>query len=248
MIDIKSEREAELIRRAGMVVARVIEQLKKAARPGVTTEELDEIAVEAIIKQGGISAFYGYHNFPGNICASVNEEVVHGIPGKRVLNDGDIISLDVGVKLEGYYADSAVTVSIGKISSLAKKLLTVTEEALNLGIKQAVANNRLSDISWAIQSYVESLGFNIVRDFVGHGIGSKMHEEPQIPNFGAPHNGPILRTGMVLAIEPMVNAGGYEVEIMPNGWTATTKDRSLSSHFEHTVLVNDNVPEILTRI
>ncbi len=248
MIDIKSEREIELMRRCGAVVARVIEQLKKEARPGVTTEELDQIAAELIIKQGGISAFYGYHNFPGNICTSVNEEVVHGIPGKIVLKSGDIISLDVGVKLEGYYADSAVTVAVGKISSLAKKLLTVTEKALNLGIQQAVASNRLSDISWAIQSYVESQGFNVVKDFVGHGIGSKMHEEPQIPNFGAPHNGPILRTGMVLAIEPMVNTGGYEVEIISNGWTVVSKDRSLSGHFEHTVLVNDNVPEILTRI
>lgn len=248
MIEIKSEQEIKLIRQAGIVVARVMEQLKKEVKPGVTTQELDEIATDLIIGQGAVSAFYGYHGFPGNICTSVNEEVVHGIPGKRVLKEGDIISLDLGVKLEGYYADSTITLPVGKVSSLAKKLLQVTEQALNLGIEQAIGNNHLYDISWAVQNYVETQGFTVVRDFVGHGIGSKMHEEPQIPNFGQPHKGPLLRKGMVLAIEPMVNAGGYQVEIISNGWTAVTKDGSLSSHFEHTVVVNDKVPEVLTQI
>lgn len=248
MIEIKSEREIKLIRQAGLVVAEVIEKLKKEVRPGISTAELDKIATELIIKRGGVSAFYGYHGFPGNICTSVNEEVVHGIPGERILEKGDIISLDVGVKLEGYYADSAVTVPVGKISSLAEKLLKVTEQALNLGIREAVTNNHLYDISWAIQSFVESRGFSVVRAFVGHGIGSKMHEEPQIPNFGQRHQGPVLRAGMVLAIEPMVNVGDYEVEIMANRWTAATKDKSLSCHFEHTLVVNDDVPEILTRM
>lgn len=248
MIEIKSEREIKLIRQAGLVVAQVIEELKKEVRPGITTAELDEIATGLIIRKGGISAFYGYHGFPGHICTSVNEEVVHGIPDERILEKGDIISLDVGVKLEGYCADSTVTLPVGKISSLAKKLLNVTEQALNLGIAQAITNNRLHDISWAVQHHVESQGFSVVREFVGHGIGSKMHEEPQIPNFGQAHQGPILRAGIVLAIEPMVNAGSYEVEIMSNSWTAVTKDRKLSSHFEHTVVVDDGVPEILTRI
>lgn len=248
MIEIKSEQELELMRQAGKITAKVIDQLKKEIKPGITTDKLDDIAIELIVKQGATSAFYGYHGFPKNICASLNEEVVHGIPDERVLKEGDILSLDIGVKLNGYFADSAVTVPVGKVSSLAKKLLQVTEAALNLGIAQAVSNNHLYDISWAIQSYVESQRFSVVRDFVGHGIGSKMHEEPQIPNFGAAHKGPILRKGMVLAIEPMVNTGGYEVEILKNGWTAVTKDKSLSGHFEHTLVVGDKVPEVLTRI
>lgn len=248
MIEIKGEQEIKLMRQTGLVVARVMEELKKALRPGISTEELEYIASGSIIRQGATSAFYGYHGFPGNICTSVNEEVVHGIPDKRILKEGDIIGLDVGVKLEGYYADSTITLPVGEVSSLAKKLLAVTEEALKLGIQQARSNNHVSDISWAIQSYAESQGFSVVRDFVGHGIGSKMHEEPQIPNFGEKGKGPILRKGMVLAIEPMVNAGGYEVEISSNGWTAVTKDRNLSSHFEHTVVVDDEVPEVLTQL
>jgi methionyl aminopeptidase len=248
MIEIKSEQEINLIRQAGRVVARVMEQLKKEIKPGVNTQELDEIAANLIISQGAVSAFYGYQGFPGNICTSINEEVVHGIPGSRVLKEGDIISLDIGVKLDGYYADSTVTLAVGKISSLAKKLLEVTEQALKLGIQQAISNNHLYDISSAVQNYVEAHGFSVVRDFVGHGIGSKMHEEPQIPNFGQAHKGPILRKGMVLAIEPMVNVGSYQVEITSNGWTAVTKDGSLSAHFEHTVVADDRIPEVLTKI
>ena len=229
------------------MVAEVIQYLKTRVVPGVTTLELSNSARDLIIKLGGVPAFKGYREFPGDICTSINEEVVHGIPGKRRLRDGDILSLDIGVKFGGYYGDAAMTIPVGSVSKEAKRLLEVTEEALYVGIGSARQGMRLSDLSHAIQTHAEKNGFSIVREFVGHGIGAKMHEEPQIPNFGEPNHGPRLKKGMVLAIEPMVNAGGPEVEILRDGWTAVTKDRRLSAHFEHTVLITDKEPEILTK-
>ncbi len=246
MIELKSEREVSLIKEACSIVAEVMQELKSAVLPGVTTLELSNSARNLITKRGGIPAFKGYRGFPCDICTSINEEVVHGIPGKRKLKDGDILSLDIGVKLNGYYGDAAVTLPVGDISEEAKRLLVVTEEALYIGICCARPGMRLSDLSNAIQCHVEKNGFSVVREFVGHGIGSKMHEEPQVPNFGEPNHGPRLKKGMVLAIEPMVNTGCPDVEILKDGWTAVTKDRRLSSHFEHTVYIGDKESEILT--
>ncbi len=246
MIKIKTEEEIELIRRACNVVERVLSELKKYIRPGILTEELNNEAEKLISRLGAVSAFKGYRGYPGNICTSVNEEVVHGIPGKRQLKAGDIISLDVGVKLNGYYGDAAWTVPVGEISPQAKRLLQVTQEALACGIAQACEGNHLLDISSAIQSYVESRSFSVVRKFVGHGIGSQLHEEPEIPNFGKPGTGPMLKAGMVLAIEPMVNEGSSEIEVLDDKWTAVTKDNKLSAHFEHTVCISKNGPETLT--
>jgi len=204
------------------------------------------LAEEYIKRHGGIPAFKGYRGYPRSLCVSVNEEVVHGIPGKRRLKEGDIVSLDLGVLMDGYYGDAAITVPVGKVSELAKKLIKVTEEALYRGIEMARPGNRLSDISHAIQTHVEKAGFSVVREFVGHGIGKQLHEEPQVPNFGPPNRGPRLEPGMVLAIEPMVNTGTWEVRILPNGWTVVTADGGLSAHFEHTVAITDNGPEILS--
>ena len=247
MIELKSEREVSLIKEASSIVAEVIHYTRPMVVPGVTTLKLNDSARELILKLGGIPAFKGYRGFPGDICTSINEEVVHGIPGKRRLKDGDILSLDIGVKFGGYYGDAAVTIPVGNVSKEAKRLLEVTEEALYIGIGSARQGMRLSDLSHAIQTHAEKNGFSVVREFVGHGIGAKMHEEPQIPNFGEPNHGPRLKNGMVLAIEPMINAGGLEVEILRDGWTAITKDRRLSAHFEHTVLITDKEPEILTK-
>lgn len=247
MIEIKSKEEIELIREASQTLSKVILVLKGFVRGGVTTADLDQKAKELIINFGGIPAFKGYRGFPGNICTSVNEVVVHGIPGKRKLKEGDVLSLDIGVKLNGYFSDMAVTLAVGEISEDAKRLLKVTEEALYIGIRQAIAGNRLSNLSHAIQSFVEANGFSVVRKFVGHGIGTRMHEEPEIPNFGKPDQGIRLKPGMVFAIEPMVNMGSYEVKILDDGWTAVTKDKKLSAHFEHTICITDNSPEILTK-
>ncbi|MBU0759475.1 MAG: type I methionyl aminopeptidase [Candidatus Omnitrophica bacterium] len=247
MIEIKSESEVSLIQEAGRIVKAVLEEVSSAAAPGVTTGELDRKAEELIKRFNARPAFKGYKGFPGSICASVNEQVVHGIPGKTVLRAGDILSIDVGVEKKGFYADAAVTVEIGDtVSRGARELIKATRDALNAGIKKAVQGNRLFDISYAVQDYAERLGYSVVRDFVGHGIGRKMHEEPEIPNFGKPGTGSRLRRGMVLAIEPMINQGGFEIEILSNGWTAVTKDRKLSAHFEHTVCVTDKEPKILT--
>lgn len=246
MIRINSEEEIELIRCACTVVSKVISQFKVYLRAGISTKELDRQAEKLLKKMGATSAFKGYQDYPGNICTSVNEQVVHGIPGKRRLKEGDIISLDVGAKLNGYFGDTACTFPLGNISQQANQLLKVGREALTCGIAKAREGNHLSDISNAIQSYVESFGYSVVRKFVGHGIGSKMHEEPEIPNFGKPGLGPILKKGMVLAIEPMINEGGYEVEILEDKWTAVTKDRKLSAHFEHTICVSQNGAEVLT--
>lgn len=215
--------------------------------PGKTTEELNEVAEKLIQEWGAVPAFKGYRGFPKSICASINEEVVHGIPSlSRKLNIGDIVSIDVGIYKCGYYGDSAVTIPVGEISPSAKKLLQVTQEALRRGIDRARVGYRLFDISYAVQSYVEKEGFSVVRDFVGHGIGKEMHEDPQVPNFGEPGRGLRLKAGMVLAIEPMVNAGGPEVMVLPDRWTVVTRDGSLSAHFEHTVAITEEGPQILT--
>src|SRR3989338_4320299 len=231
MITLKSEDEIALIRKAGIITRLALARMKEAVRPGVSTQELDEIAVKTIKENGGQPAFKGYRGFPANICTSINEVVVHGIPSKRRLKEGDIISIDVGVRLNGYCADAASTFAVGEISRQAQELIDTTRNALARGIAMASSENRLSDISHTIQTYAEGEGFSVVRAFVGHGIGLKVHEEPEIPHFGKPNMGIRLEAGMVLAIEPMINAGGYEVKVLNDGWTAVTKDGSLSAHF-----------------
>lgn len=246
MIYLKSRRELEVMRRAGVVTARVLKEIAKAVEPGITTLDLDIIA-ERICKELNVKpAFKGYNGYPRCLCVSVNDQVVHGIPSERVLIEGDIVGLDFGVIVDGYYGDSAVTVGVGYISSFAQKLLDVTRLGLEQGIKEARIGNRLFDISHAIQNYVEPYGFSVVREFVGHGIGRGLHEEPQVPNYGPKGKGVPLKEGMVLAIEPMINAGGHAVRVEEDGWTAVTVDGSLSAHFEHTVAITENGPEILT--
>lgn len=247
MIELKSPAQIERMRKAGKIVADTLELMRENVQPGITTGELDRIAEEYIKKQGAYPTFKGYNGFPASICASVNEQVVHGFPGLRTLQSGDIISIDCGATYDGYVGDSAITLAVGEITEDLKKLLRVTEESLMLGIKKAVKGNRLFDISHQIQSHVEANGFSVVRDYVGHGIGRAMHEEPQIPNYGKPGRGPRLDIGMVLAIEPMVNMGTYEVETLSDRWTVITKDGKASAHFEHTVAITENGPEILTR-
>jgi len=246
MINIRTLQEIAKIRKSSSLVARALQKVREAIRPGVTTAELDRIAEETIRRGGGVPAFKGYRGFPASLCVSVNEEVVHGIPGRRRLKEGDIVSLDLGVLMDGYYGDAAITVPVGEVSELAKRLLQVTEEALYRGIEKARAGNRLFDISHAIQRWVEAAGFSVVRDFVGHGIGRALHEEPQVPNFGPPNQGPRLDVGMVLAIEPMVNTGTWRVRVLENGWTVVTADGGLSAHFEHTVAITEGGPEILS--
>jgi methionyl aminopeptidase len=246
MIIIKSSREIEQLRKPSAIVAEVLQRLRKAVVPGVTTRELDQITEDVILARGALPAFKGYRGYPASLCASINEQVVHGIPNQRRLEQGDIVSLDVGASLNGYFGDAAITLPVGSVEPEAERLLKVTEQALTLGIEQARKGNRLFDISFAVQSWVESHGFSVVRDFVGHGIGKSLHEEPQIPNFGAPHQGPRLEEGMVFALEPMVNEGTYEVKILSDGWTVVTADRKRSAHFEHTIAVTDSDPEILT--
>ena len=252
MIALKSAREIEILRRANVIVAEILQELKRRAAPGVSTLELDELAEELTYKKKAQPAFKGYamagRVYPRTLCVSINDEIVHGIPSERVLRDGDIVGLDFGVIYEGYYGDSAVTVGIGKVSEEASRLMRVTEEALYRGIEQLHEGKRLGDFAWAIQSIVEGAGFSVVRAFVGHGIGRKLHEEPPVPNYGEPDRGLRLREGMVLAIEPMVNAGGYEVAMKEDGWTAVTKDGSLSAHFEHSVAITMNGPDILSRV
>jgi len=221
-------------------------RLKKFIRAGISTIEIDRLAEKLIREENVISAFKDYNGFPANICTSVNEEVVHGIPGQKMLKDGDIISLDAGINYKGYISDVAITLPVGRIDPKVKKLIEVTRNALSQGIKQARVNNHLSDISYAIQTYVEKQGFSVVRQFVGHGIGYSLHEDPQIPNFGLPHQGEVLKKGMVFAIEPMVNMGTWECKILDNGWTAVTKDGLPSAHFEHTVAITEEGPKILT--
>lgn len=247
MIELKSQREIAIMSQAGKIAAMVLDRIEKEIRPGIKTIELDEIAHQLIRSQGGQPAFKGYRGYPSSICASVNEEVVHGIPGPRRLQEGDIIGIDVGVKLDGYYADTARTFSVGEITPEIRELVETTKESLYLGIEKAHKGNRLSDISSAVQECVEAKGYSVIRQFVGHGIGANLHEEPQIPNYGSPGQGPLLKEGMVLAIEPMVSQGDYEVEILADGWTAVTKDREWSAHFEHTVAITTDGPRILTQ-
>ncbi len=248
MITIKSARELKLMRQAGRVVAEVLQQISDAVRPETTTLELDRLAERIIRKSGCTPAFKGYHGFPASICASINEEVVHGIPGLRRLRDGDVVSIDVGAVYKGYYGDAAATFPVGDVHPDTIRLLSVTRQSLALGIEKVVEGNRLSDISHAVQAFVEKNGFSVVRNYVGHGIGSQMHEEPQIPNFGSPGRGPLLQEGMVLAIEPMVNAGDWQVETLADNWTVVTQDRKWSAHFEHTVAVGKDGPQILTEL
>jgi len=236
----------EGIRAAAQVVARALREMGRAVRPGLTTAELDRLAETVIRDCGARPAFKGYRGFPASICPSINEEVVHGMPGERALTDGDIIGIDVGAELNGWYGDAARTFAVGAVSDEASRLMQVTEEALMRGLAQARAGNRVGDISHAVQSYVEENGFSVVRDLVGHGIGREMHQEPAIPNYGPPGKGPRLVAGQVLAIEPMVNAGGNAVITRPDGWTVATKDGRLSAHFEHTVAVGPEGPEILS--
>jgi methionyl aminopeptidase len=243
----KSPAELERMRAANALVAEVLAELARMVSPGVTTRDLDAKA-EKLVRDGGAEpAFKGYRGYPSTLCASVNEQVVHGIPSGRPLDEGDIISLDMGVKLNGYYGDSAVTVPVGRVSEQAETLLRITREALEKGIAQVRLGGRISDIGHAIQQHVAAHGFSVVREFVGHGIGAALHEEPQIANYGEPGRGPRLAEGMTLAIEPMVNAGRPAVKVLSDGWTAVTKDGSLSAHFEHTVAVTKNGPLVLTR-
>ncbi len=249
MIILKTPEEIEVMAQASKLVAETLEALKKEVRPGVTTEQLDRLAEAFIVARGGRPAFKGYRNYPKTLCASVNEQVVHGIPSKRPLKEGDIVGLDWAPLVGGFYGDAAMTVAVGTVSPEAARLIKVTEEALYLGIEQAVVGNRLSDISHAIQRHVEAAGYSVVTDFVGHGIGRQLHEEPQVPNYGKPGQGPRLQYGMVLAIEPMVNMGGSAVRILEDQWTAVTKDGSLSAHFEHTIAIQPSGPaRILTKL
>lgn len=246
MIFLRTVKEIDALRRCNQIVALVLKELKEAVAPGVTTRELNERAEASLKVYGGEPAFKGYRGFPASLCASINEQIVHGIPDGRKLKEGDIISLDFGVKLDGFYGDAAITVAVGEIGNTARSLLEVTEQALYRGIEQALAGNKLSDICQAVQWWVEKNGFSVVRDFVGHGIGTSLHEEPQIPNYGVPLPNPRLQEGMVFAIEPMVNEGTHEMRILADGWTAVTADGKLSAHFEHTIAITGGGPIILT--
>lgn len=247
MIILKTPEELELISRASQIVVECQKVLIRELKPGMTTLELDALTETCIHDLGGIPAFKGYRNYPMSLCASINEEVVHGIPSRRVLKDGDIIGLDVGAIVGGFYGDGAITVSVGEVQPPICQLIQVTREALSKGIEQAVVGKRLSDISSAIQTHVEQHGFSVVRDFVGHGIGRQLHEEPQVPNYGKPGQGPRLKPGMALAIEPMVNMGGAGVKVLDDKWTAVTRDGSLSAHFEHTISIQPTgPPRVLT--
>ena len=247
-IIIKSPKEIEIMRQAGRIVAAILDLLRRRIEPGITTGELDAITVRELSGYGAVSSFKGYRGFPAHLCVSVNDELVHGIPGERVLCEGDIVSLDMGANVHGFHGDAALTVGVGKISPQAEALLQATGGARTAGIASARSGAHLSDISAAIQSFVEARGFSVVREYVGHGIGREMHEEPQIPNFGPRGQGPVLQKGMALALEPMVNIGGWQTKVGSDGWTVTTADGSLCAHFEHTIAITDGEPEILTRL
>lgn len=249
MIVCKGKSELDKMREANLIVARVLRHLGTLVRPGVTTKELDEVAEAMILEAGGTPAFKGYHGFPASVCTSINDEIVHGIPShRRVLKEGDILAIDVGVCYKGFFGDSAATFPVGIVSPVIQKLLTVTRESLYEGIGAVRVGNRVSDISARIQRYVEAHGFSVVREFVGHGIGKALHEDPQVPNFGEPGRGPRLVEGMVLAIEPMVNSNGPQVRILEDKWTAVTVDGGYSAHFEHSVAVTENGPWILSEL
>ena len=246
MIALKSAREIETMRRSGKVTAAALTEVMAAVRPGVTTRDLDAIAETGIRSRGGIPAFLGYNGFTGSICASVNDEVVHGIPGDRVLVDGDLLSIDIGTTLDGYVSDMAVTVAVGTISAQAQALLDVTQECLIVGIGAMRSGGRIGDIGAAVQAHAEGRGYGVVRELVGHGIGRAMHEEPQVPNYGKVGTGPELRTGLVLAIEPMITQGHHSTRTLKDGWTVVTADGKLAAHFEHTIAMTDDGPKILT--
>lgn len=248
MVVRKSNRELALMREAGRIVAVTHASLEEKVKPGLTTAELDALAYEVVTKNGAEPSFLGYRGFPASLCVSINEEVVHGIPGPRVLEEGDIVSLDFGAIYKGYHGDAAITVGVGKIDQAAQGLVETTRGALEGAIAQCRPGNHLGDVSWAIQDYAESRGYSVVRQYVGHGIGRSMHEDPQIPNYGSPGRGLLLKSGMTFALEPMVNMGTYLTEVLDDNWTVVTEDRELSAHFEHTVAITEDGPEILTRL
>lgn len=246
MIIYKSEAEIVMMRKSSQIVAKILSELKELVKPGVETRELDIYAENRARELGAVPAFKGYRGYPASLCVSINEEIVHGIPSSRKLKEGDIVSLDFGVVYQGYYGDAAITLPVGQVSDLARKLIEVAERSFYRGLEQMKEGNRLSDISAAIQAEVEKAGFSVIRAFVGHGIGRSLHEEPQVPNFGLPGHGPKIKPGLTLAIEPMIAAGHWEVEVLDDGWTAVTQDRSLAAHYEHTVALTDKGVEILT--
>ncbi|HTU83851.1 MAG TPA: type I methionyl aminopeptidase [Candidatus Acidoferrales bacterium] len=246
MVSLKSAREIEIMRRSGKITSRVLTELMKTARAGMSTAELDAMAERGIRERGGIPTFKGYHGFTGSICASINDEVVHGIPGPRTLCDGDLLSIDIGTTFEGYVSDSAATVAIGNVSAAARRLMDVTQESLMAGIAQMQTGNHVGDIGAAVQAYAEKHGYGVVRELVGHGVGRAMHEEPQVPNYGKAGTGMELRPGLVLAIEPMITEGKHQVKILKDGWTVVTADGKLAAHFEHTIAVTADGPKILT--
>jgi methionyl aminopeptidase len=245
-IEIKSPREIELMRKAGEIVAIVLNILKKRIKPGIITEELDTIAIEELNRQGAKSSFKGYRGYPAHLCVSINDELVHGIPGKRVLKEGDIVTIDFGAVYNGFHGDAARTIAVGGISDTAKKLIDTTDNALKVGIESARSGARLGDVSYAIQSFVEANGFSVVREYAGHGIGRQMHEDPQIPNYGIQGKGLILKRGMALALEPMITVGDWHTRVGSDGWTVSTMDGSLCAHFEDTIIITDSKAEILT--
>jgi len=248
MIRIYSENEIEILRQGGKILAKIIEELKKEVKPGVTTKHLNKVAENLVFSWGAEPSFKGFEGFPAALCTSINEEIVHAVPGKRKLKEGDILSLDFGVRFEGYCTDMAITVPVGKIDKKIKKLIRVTKETLKIGIKQAKPGNHLGDIGYAIQDYAEKNGFNVVQELVGHGVGKKVHEEPKIPNYGSPDEGPELKSGMVLALEPMVTIDDWHVEKTKNGSGYKTVDNSLSAHFEHTIAITPKGPKVLTQL
>jgi len=248
MVILKLPEEIERARASNRIVAEVLSRLREKVKPGVKTKDLDKFAEEIAEKRGARPAFKGYHGYPHSLCVSINEVVVHGMPSERVLEEGDIVGLDFGVFYQGFFGDATVTLPVGKVTAKALRLMQVTEQSLYAGIAQAREGNRLGDISAAVQSVVEEAGYSVVRDFVGHGIGKDLHEEPQIPNFGQKGRGIELKKGMILAIEPMVNEGKYKVQVLPDGWTVVTKDGSLSAHFEHSIAVTEHGPDILSRL
>jgi len=248
MIPLKSPKDLVLLKRSGEILARVMQKLQTALRPGMTTLDIDLLSADLIRREKAQAAFKDYKGFPATACVSVNEEIIHGIPGSRVLLEGDIVSIDLGVNYKGFFSDMAVTLPVGKVADDRLKLIAVTKQSLEIGIEQAQVGNYLTDISHSIQRFVELQGFSVIRQFVGHGIGRDLHEEPEIPNFGRSGLGPLLKSGMVLAIEPMINLGGWECEVAENGWTAVTVDGLPSAHFEHTVAVTDKGPVILTKL
>lgn len=248
MVIRKSDRELALMREAGWIVAITLAHLEERIKPGITTAEMDALAYEIVTKHGATPSFLGYRGFPASLCISINEELVHGLPGPGVLEEGDIVSMDFGAIYQGYHGDAAVTVGVGKISQETQRLVETTRGALEAAIAQARKGHYLGDISWAIQSYAESRGFSVVRQYVGHGIGRDMHEDPQIPNYGQPSRGILLKPGMTFALEPMVNIGSYLTRVLDDNWTVVTEDGELSAHFEHTIAITNGEPEILTRL